>query len=93
MNELRPLRNFDSSQDGPTGQEQDILCWACNKPMVSREWIVAGVHLWSTIHATDQCHKLATQILYSCADRSAKLGPVAKSKKPKKNAFSPTADP
>ena len=59
-------------KDGPTGEEQDINCWACGKPMVSREWIVAGKRLWSTIHPTDACEELARTSCDGAAGRIAR---------------------
>jgi hypothetical protein len=40
---------------------QDILCWVCERPLVSRSYQLGGKVLWSTIH--DSCVEEANRRL------------------------------
>jgi hypothetical protein len=91
---MKPPRRvvFDVARDGFTGEKQDIDCWACGRPMVSKEYSFSGAKLWTTIHDTDHCRELARQLTNGCAGR---MGDAFRHKqKPKsKKAYSQTADP
>jgi hypothetical protein len=91
---MKPPRRiaFDVSRDGFTGEKQDIDCWACGRPMVSKQYSFSGAKLWTTIHDTDHCRELARQ---QCMGYAGRIGDAFKPKqKPKsKKAYSQTADP
>jgi hypothetical protein len=86
------LVTFDCSNDGFTGEKQDINCRACGHPMISKEYSFSGVSLWTTIHNTDHCRELARQITNGCSGR---IGDSFKPKQKPKAAskYSQTADP
>lgn len=65
MNQIR----IDVSQDGWTGEKQDIDCRSCGRPLVSKEYVWCGKRFWTTIHDTDGCRDLARRIAQGCAER------------------------
>lgn len=58
------------ANDGPTGERKDILCWECQKPLVSYCHVLMGKRLWTTIH--EHCAEAASRRLWPRVRREKK---------------------